>query len=69
MLTSSNFKMTFTFVIVSNIAFTAVKFTNLEILKFDTFTNFSVVIAILLTMAKLNVILKSELVSIKVRLQ
>ena len=69
MLTSSNFKMTFTFVIVSNTAITAVKFTNLEILKFDTFTNFSVVIAILLTMAKLNVILKSELVSIKVRLQ
>ena len=69
MLTSSNFKMTFTFVIVSNIAITAVKFTNLEILKFDTSTNFSVVIAILLTMAKLNVILKSELVSIKVRLQ
>ena len=32
------------------------------------FTNFSVVIAILITMAKLNVILKLELVSIKVRL-
>ena len=48
MLTSSDFKMTFSFAIVSNIAITTLKFVNVSSFKICKFVNFSAVIAMLL---------------------